>query len=57
MNPDPELAEDWTLAISQSAHADLTHLQLILRQTTGVTGLPRSSYSELRPALVKTWGL
>ena len=35
MTPDPELAEDWTLAISQSAHADLTHLQLILRQNNG----------------------
>ena len=52
--PDCRLA----LAINQSAHADLTHPQLILRQT-GVIGVFRSSDSKRRPAIVKTcaWGL
>ena len=47
------------IAISQSAYADPTRLQFVLRQTMGVIGLSRSSDSELRPSMVKTctWGL
>ena len=47
------------IAISKSAYADPTRLQLVLRQTMGVIGLSRSSDIELRPSMVKTytWGL